>query len=184
MLRTTLRLLREHDACALRYYHLVAALGDGWVDDAPISLERILETNGINDALWTLRAVTPEQASERNRIARLSACDCAEAVLPLFERDFPADNRPREAIRLSRLFAHGEATEDQLAAASDAAWAAWAAAWAAARAAASDAAWAAASDAASDAAWAASAAARAAAWAAASARQADRLRQYLRGEVA
>jgi len=88
--------------------------------------------------------------------ARLFACDCAEHVLEHFETCYPDDNRPREAIRMARRFANGEATDEERAAAWAAAWAAagdaaWDAAWAAARDAAGDAAWAAAGDAARDA---------------------------------
>ena len=111
------------------------------------------------------------------RSARLFACDCAERVLPIFEKEYPDDKRPREAIRVARLFARGEATAAAWDAARAAAWdaaraAAWAAAWAAAGDAARAAAWAAAGDAAwaaaGDAAWAAAgAAAGDAAWAAA-----------------
>jgi hypothetical protein len=66
---------------------------------------------------------------------RLFACDCAEQVLPLFEREYPEDKRPRVAIETARRFANGEATQQELAAAWDAAGAAagaaaWAAAWA------------------------------------------------------
>ena len=39
--------------------------------------------------------------------ARLFAADCAEAVLPIFERDYPNDDRPRKAIEAARLFARG-----------------------------------------------------------------------------
>ena len=105
---------------------------------------------------------------------RLFACDCAEQTLPIFERDYPEDKRPRQAIETARRFANGEATCEELDAVWDAAgdaarapaWAAagdaaGAAAWVAAR----DAAWDAARDAAGDAAWAAAwAAAEAAAW--------------------
>lgn len=70
------------------------------------------------------------------RELRLFACDCAERVLYLFERERPADSRPRDAINIARAFANGSATHAEL----DAAWAAagdaaWAAAWDAARAA-------------------------------------------------
>ena len=135
---------------------------------------------------------------------RLFARDCAEQVLPLFERDYPEDKRPRVAIETARRFANGKATQEELAAARVAARAAaeaaarvaarvaagaaaWDAAWAAAWAAAGEAAWAAAEAgaaawvaagawaAAGEAAWAAArAAARAAAWA----DQADKLRSY------
>ena len=104
-----------------------------------------------------------------DRVARLFAADCAERVLPIFERERPDDDRPRRAIEAAR-FAGGKIDD----AARDAAWDA---AGAAARAAAGDAAWAAraaagdARAAAGDAAWAAGAAAeaaaRGAAWAAA-----------------
>ncbi len=96
-----------------------------------------------------------------SRELRLFACDCAERVLPLFERERPDDARPRMAIEIARRYANGKAVSEETAAAGDAAGdAAWAAAWAAARAAAGDAARAAAGDAA----WAAArAAARAAA---------------------
>ena len=87
---------------------------------------------------------------------RLFACDCAEQALPIYEKDYPDDKRPRKAVETARLFAEGKATQKELAAA-----------WAAAVAAAVAAAWAAAVAAA----W---AAAGAAAWA----YQAARLRMY------
>lgn len=40
----------------------------------------------------------------------LWAAACAERVLPLFERDNPNDNRPAEAIRAARAWAHGDIT--------------------------------------------------------------------------
>jgi hypothetical protein len=68
------------------------------------------------------------------RTARLFACDCAERVLPIYERDYPNEGRPRMAIEMARRFAKGNATRKELAAARDAAWdAARDAAWYAAR---------------------------------------------------
>ena len=107
-----------------------------------------------------------------DRELRLFAADCAERALYIFERDYPNDKRPREAIQAARDFANGKIGAAAWDAAQDAAWAAGAAAWAAARAAAGNAARAAAWDAAGaagNAAWAAAGAARAAAWAAAGA---------------
>jgi len=117
-----------------------------------------------------------------DRAARLFTCDCAERVLPIFEKEYPDDDRPRKAIAVARLYADGKATQEELDAACDAAWAAACAAtchsaWAAARAAALNTAWTAARDAACDAAWGAVwDAARAAAWDAECAWQADHLR--------
>jgi hypothetical protein len=111
------------------------------------------------------------------RIARLFAADCAERVLPIFERARPNDDRPRKAIRAARAFTNGEIDRQALFAAWDAAWAA---AWDAAQAAAWDAARAAAWDAAQAA---AQAAARAAAGDAECQWQAERLAQYLSGAL-
>jgi hypothetical protein len=115
--------------------------------------------------LWVV--LRPELIDERT--LRLFACDCAErVVLSIFEREYPDDLRPRQAIEVTRRYANGQATREELAAARNAAWSTWAAtggvAWAAAWGAAGDAARAAVGDAA----WAAArAAARAAAGAAA-----------------
>jgi hypothetical protein len=110
-----------------------------------------------------------------DRNLRHFACDCAERVLPIFERDYPHDTRPRVAIATARKFADGLATSEELHAARGAAWgAARDAAWDAARGAARDAAW----DAARGAAW---DAARGAAWDAETSWQIERLQAYLDG---
>ncbi|WP_181157202.1 hypothetical protein [Burkholderia multivorans] len=129
--------------------------------DAEIPLVDVLNSNGIDDALWSLRCV-----SGADRDIRLFAVWCARQVEHLME-----DQRSKDALNVAERFANGDASDEELAAARDAAWdAAWdaaraaarAAAWDAARAAARAAAWAAAGAAAGD-------AARAAAWAAAGA---------------
>ena len=128
------------------------------------------------------RMLTVERIEAWNdRTTRLFAVECAERVLPLFERDRPGDSRPREALAVARRFADGQATREELAAAGAAAGAAARdAAWTAAGAAAGTAAWAAASDAAWDAAWdAARAAASDTAWAAERRWQNERLAEML-----
>ena len=67
--------------------------------------------------------------------ARLFAADCAEHVLHIYEKDYPDDDIPRNAIQAARDYANGKITKDELAAAADAAWAAARAATDAARAA-------------------------------------------------
>src|SRR5690606_13529520 len=71
------------------------------------------------------------------RSARLLAADCAERVLPIFERERPNDARPRKAIEAARAYARGEIRAAAWDAARDAAWAAAGDAWDAARDAAS-----------------------------------------------
>jgi hypothetical protein len=182
-LTTTFKRLRKAHACSSRYKFLRKALPrKKYGDDTPINLLMILKTNGLNNALWALRAVTTSRAEARawaihalsicdpelktwetNRIVdsliRLMAADFAEEVLPIWQKYAPDDKRPELAIKAARDFANGRISREALAAAGDAAGdAAWAAAGAA-----RDAAWAAAGDAA----WAAAGAARDAAGAAA-----------------
>jgi hypothetical protein len=84
---------------------------------------------------WVARKVRlVAETAWNERTARLFAADCAEHVLYLYERDYPADKRPRMAIATARKYANGEATLEELDAARAAAKAAaWAAAWAAER---------------------------------------------------
>ena len=148
-LTTTLSLLKKNNACHSGYRKLVKHLGTEWPDTKPINLLTILESNGVQDMLWCLRA-TRESS---NTPSYLMAADFAESVLHLFTKHYPNDDRPAQAIRATRDFAHGKIKDAAWAAARAAAWAAaWDAAWAAARAAA----WAAAGDAA----WAAARAAQ------------------------
>ena len=155
---TTLNKIRAHSPCADGWAKLLRHLGKTQADDEPLALVTILDSNGLNDALWCLRA-----CDGIGREARLYAVWCARQVQHLM-----ADPRSLAALDVAERHANGLATDDELTAASDAAIAAasdapaWAAVWAASDAAsdaASYAAWSAAravcaaSDAASDAAW-------------------------------
>lgn len=62
------------------------------------------------------------------RTARLFAADCAERVLPIFEKEYPNDDRPRKAIEAARACARGEIGAEEMAAAEAAAQDAWTAA--------------------------------------------------------
>ena len=145
-MKTTLNKLSNHKPCTPSWDEGLKYLGKTEPDDEPIDILDILEVLGLDDALWSLRAV-----DGYDREFRLFACWCAARTLPVFEKEYPDDKRPREAIRVSSRFANGKATKEELATTWDATWdAAWAAArdaaWDAARAAAWDAAWAAARD--------------------------------------
>ena len=147
---TTLNEIRKHDPCASGWAKLLKGLGKTSPDDESLPLERILEINGLNDALWALRSVPGI-----DRQARLFACECAQRVVGNNK-----DPRVQACIDVARRMADGTVTEEERSAA-------WSAAWSAARSAAESAAWAAARSAARSAAWsAAESAAWAAAWAA------------------
>lgn len=150
---TTLAKIRAHAPCESGWRKLVTALGGvhKYGEHTPITLMRILDSNGLDDALWALRACDGSEQFERELV-----CDFAERVLPIFEAERPGDRRVRDCIETARRFARGQAGDEELAAARDAAWAAGDAARAAGDAA---------GDAAGAAAWVAAwVAAEAAAW--------------------
>jgi hypothetical protein len=174
-MKTTLNAIRKHGPCEEGWKKLLKNLGKTQADDEPLSIVTILDSNGLDDALWCLRAVTGH-----DREIRLYAAWCARQVQSLM-----TDPRSLAALDVAERYAQGLATDEDLRTAGAAAWAAagaaGAAAWDAARAAAGAAAWDAARaawDAARDAAEAAAgAAAGAAAWYAACLSQAARLRE-------
>jgi len=158
MITTTLNKIREHRPREPGWEKLLKHLGKTKADDEPLPFAVIVESNGIEDALWCCRS-----APEYDKEWRLFAVWCARQVQHLM-----TDPRSVAALDIAERFANGEATTRELAAAWDAAgaaagaaaWdaagaAAWDAAWDAAGAAAGAAARAAARDAAGDAAWAA-----------------------------
>lgn len=125
-LTTTFKLLNQAGACSSRYKRLAKALGGirKYGKDTPINMLTILDTNGVDDMLWALRAVPLAQKAKRDRVSRLIACDFAENVLHLYEKEYPADARPRNCIDTARRSAIGEATKEELDAARAAAEAA------------------------------------------------------------
>ncbi len=120
MLTTTKRKLREHRACDHRYARLCTWAT--WGDDEPISLLSILDNNGIDDALWALRAC--DDADELARwFARWCAAQAAQRCgAPAVVREHlrTGDKTIRDASRAAARAA-ARAAE-------------WAAEWAAARA--------------------------------------------------
>jgi hypothetical protein len=150
-MKTTLNQIRTKSPCADGWKKLLAYLGKTQADDEPLSIVTILDSNGLDDALWCLRAV-----QGRDKEIRLYAVWCARQVQHLM-----TDPRSLGALDVAEAYANGTATKEQLAnawgaagAAWAAAWVAWAAAWAAR--AAMDTAWAAAraaARAASDVSW-------------------------------
>lgn len=146
MIYTTLNRIRANSPLPQRLETLLALPGKKVADDEPLPLIAILDTTGLDDALWCLRA-EPQHAA----IWRLYAVHCARRVQHLMQ-----DPRSLAALDVAERHATGGATDEELAAARTAARGA---AWASARDAAGETAWAAAQAtawrAARDAAWAA-----------------------------
>ena len=124
---TTLNEIREYSPCSAGWSKLLKSLGKTHADDEPLALDHILDSNGLDDALWALRAV-----KGHDKALRLFACQCARLVLPIFEEKYPEDDRPRKAIEAAEAFALGQIDKAELAkAAADATYVANAAAYAA-----------------------------------------------------
>jgi hypothetical protein len=140
MLTTTKRRLRDPGpeilgACEARYDYLCTWAPEG--DDEPISLLEILENNGVEDAIWALRA-----CEGSDTIARWLARWCALSVRRHWDMPEVVEmylRTGRETIRAAARAAAmgaamGAAMDAATDAAQDAAWsAAWCAAWSAAR---------------------------------------------------
>ena len=125
---TTLAAIRAASPCEEGWRKLLGALGKTSADDEPLDLLTVLDSNGLDDALWVLSYAMPD-----DRLARHFQAWCAEQVLHLFEAERPDDARVRDQIAMLR---NDEADDAAREAAREAAWkAAWAAAREAAEAA-------------------------------------------------
>lgn len=128
MITTTLNAIRAQHPCEDGWKRLLIDLGKTKADDEPLPLVTILDSNGIDDALWCLRAVEGYDKEKR-----VFAVWCARQVQHLL-----TDPRSIAAIDVAERFAYGKATQEELEAAwaaADAARAADAVAYRAARAA-------------------------------------------------
>lgn len=129
---TTLRRIRDAKPCKYGWTKLLAHLGKTEADDEPLDLLTVLDSNGLEHAIWVLSYAMPD-----DRLARHFQAWCAEQAVHLFERVHPGDMSVRHHIAVLR---DDSAPPDARAAAQKAAWraawraadaAAWACAWAA-----------------------------------------------------
>ena len=111
-MKTTLNAIREHQPCADGWAKLLRHLGKTKADHEPVLIRTILDSNGLDDALWCLRAVTGH-----DREIRLYAVWCARRVQHLM-----IDPRSIAALDVAERYANNLATEHDLEAARDAAW--------------------------------------------------------------
>ena len=104
LLQVTLNTLKKHDACQDGYVRLSKSLGGDEIYglDTPINVLTILKYNGLDDALWSLRATIQNS----NKVSNLFSADCAESVLHIFEEKYPYVMQPRNAIQATRDFAN------------------------------------------------------------------------------
>jgi hypothetical protein len=121
---TTLNRIRAHRPCESGWTKLLRHLGKTKADDDLLPFAVIVESNGMNDALWCCLSVNYD------RVWRLYAVWCARQVQHLMK-----DARLIAALDVAQDYAIGLATRYALERAWSAAGAAdrdaWAAAWAA-----------------------------------------------------
>jgi len=96
-MNTTLNKIRSKSPCADGWVKLLKHLGKPQADDEPLSLITILDSNGLDDALWCLQAV-----DGHDREIRLYAVWCARQVQHLM-----TDKRSLDAIDVAERFANG-----------------------------------------------------------------------------
>ncbi len=113
---TTLNKIRAHGPCMHGWETLLRSLGKTRPDDEPVSVVTVLKSNGIDDAVWCLRAV-----DGFDREKRLFAVKCARRVQRLLD-----DQRSFNALDVSEAYANGLASAKELRKACEDAWAAWA----------------------------------------------------------
>lgn len=121
-MKTTLNKIRNKSPCGSGWENLLRSLGKTGADDAELSIAQIIESNGIDDALWCFCAVDGYEKEKR-----LFAVWCSRRVEHL-----NADERVKAASAAAwdaELDAAGAAARAAGAAASAAGDAAWDAAW-------------------------------------------------------
>ena len=128
----TLNRIRAHSPCEDGWKKLLEHLGKTKADDKPLPLLTVLDSNGLDDALWCIRAVNGHEKEIRR-----FGCQCALDVIHLWDAPPVVKKYLKtgdESLRAAAWAAAGDAARAAAgAAAGDAARAAaWAAAWAAA----------------------------------------------------
>ena len=104
-----------YNPCSNGWRKLLKHLGKIVADDEPLPFSVILDSNGLEDALWCCRT-----APEHNRVWRLYTVWCARQVQYLM-----TDQRSLDALDVVERYANGQATDKELSAAQDAAQDAW-----------------------------------------------------------
>jgi len=103
----TLNKIKEKYPCSDGWKKLLKNLGKAKADDDELSLITILDSNGIKDAIWSLRCLNYKDYC-------LFLADIADSVLHIFEEKHPEDKRPRLAIQAIRDYKSNGISIDKL----------------------------------------------------------------------
>lgn len=103
-MKTTLNKIRAHRPCLDGWQKLLRGLNKTQPDDEMLWIDQILDINGLNDALWCLRAV-----ENCDREIRLYAVWCARRV-----QRYMTDQRSIAALKIAERYALNEASDADL----------------------------------------------------------------------
>ena len=112
---TTLNKIQMRHPCSNGWKKLLKYLGKTVADDESLPFSVILDSNGLEDALWCCHT-----APEHNRVWRLYAVWCARQVQHLM-----TDQRSLNVLDVAERHVNGQATDKEL----SAAWAAAKGTW-------------------------------------------------------
>lgn len=99
---TTLNEIREYEPCKFSWKKLLAGLGKTCADNDPLPLSKVLEINGLSDALWCLKVIT-----NADREIRLFAVNCVLQVQGLTPEEL-------KTLEIVEKFANGQVTSNEL----------------------------------------------------------------------
>lgn len=119
-MKTTVKRLRDSGLCRSginKYLEFYGIKENDLTDETEIDLKDILESNGVKDAFFCLKAFDYDDYC-------LMLADIAESVLHIFESKYPDDKRPELAIQAIRDYKAVEINKEQLKSYADAAYAA------------------------------------------------------------
>ena len=106
--KITLNKIRNQEPCTDGWEKLLKSLDKTKADDEPLSLLTILESTGLDDALWCLR-VLPVNLDIKRKITGLKV----SFVTPIIH--LMKDERSKKSVEVAASFAKGNSTEEDLA---------------------------------------------------------------------
>jgi hypothetical protein len=106
-MKTAFRKIKNCKPCESGWEQLISYHKPSSLDEE-ISIEEIIKSNGLYDAIWALRAVDDTEA------LTLFFIDLAESVLHIYEKRFPGDTRVRDCIDACKKYIKGEISVKEL----------------------------------------------------------------------
>lgn len=102
MFYTTLNEIREYGPSTQDWQRLLKYLGKMKADDEPLSFKTILDSNGLDTAIWALRTIKAPEV-------RLFAVRCIRQVPSLLFNELSLN-----ALDIAEAYAIGEVTDEEL----------------------------------------------------------------------